>query len=148
MSAEGFFFCRFHYHRAAREPLCWQLIDAKWPRAQFRFPSIKRSPTSHIPSLYPYLLRWLLSLSVCLAATKALIRKSRTPRDDWAPHGRFGLFSGTQLMNFSNRAWLPFDNTDVLGPPVPSVTQSDLFSFDVIAFQIPNPHLHSTYCFP
>ncbi len=39
----------------------------------------------------------------------------------------FGLFSGTQLMDFPNRAWLLCDNTDVLGPLVPSVTHLDLF---------------------
>jgi hypothetical protein len=39
----------------------------------------------------------------------------------------FRLFSGIQLMDFPNRAWLPCDNIDVLGPLVPSVTHPDLF---------------------
>ena len=46
---------------------------------------------------------------------------TRRPTED------LGLLSGTQLMDFSDRAWLPCDNADVLSPIVPSVTHPELF---------------------
>ena len=125
MSAEGFFFVastvtELTVSRCAGSwPLLFWETNAKWPRARFWSPSIKWSSTSYMPSSHFAPLGDLAWASSAWQPSKYwyanhghhVMTPTRRPLKD------FGLFSGTQLMDFSNRAWwLPCDNTDVLGP--------------------------------
>ena len=102
-----------------------------------------------MPSLHPYLLHWSISPERRLPDSHRSV-DTQILDTTWrlGASKDFGLFSGTQLMNFSNQAWLPCDNTDMLDPLVPSVTDRDLFILTWLRSICPILHLHSTYSFP